>query len=133
MKRIQGLSKEFKEIKTFKSDNTKRLYFQLTRHLLSENYKRTSIYYVARVDRQEITNKDYDIIKKLNDKSLDLFNETLFVSDDYNLIRNVFYLFREELNYYKVNELWLVSNKKIYELASYDYKNEFKFYEIKTL
>ena len=57
--------------------------------------------------------------------------KTLFVSDDYNLIRNVFYLFREELNYYKVNELWLVSNKKIYELASYDYKNEFKFYEIK--
>ena len=47
----------------------------MTRHLLSENYKRTSIYYVARVDRQEITNKDYDIIKKLNDKSLDLFNE----------------------------------------------------------
>ena len=132
VKHIQGLSKEFKEIKTFKSDNSKRLYFQLTRHLLNENYKRSSIYYVARVDRQEITNKDYDIIKKLNNKSLDLFNETLFVSDDYNLVRNVFYLFREELNYYKVNELWLLSKKKIYKLASYDYKNEFKFYEIKN-
>ena len=63
---------------------------------------------MARINRQEIVNKEYEIIEQLNNKSLDMFNETLFVSDNYNFVRNVNYLFKDKLSYYKIDKLWLV-------------------------
>ena len=133
LKSIEGLSKEFNDIKLLKSDNATNLFYQLNNHLLNENYKRTGIYYVARVDRQGIVKKEYDVIEKLNNRSLDLFNETLYVSDNYNFVRNVYYLFENKLNYYKINKLWFVCNKKISELEKYEYRFKFQFYKINDL
>ena len=85
---------------------------------------------MARVNRQEIVNKEYKIIEQLNNKSLDLFNKTLFVSDDYNFVRNVYYLFKDKLNYYKINKLWLVSDKKFSKLENLNYIDKFQIYNI---
>ncbi len=130
-KSIQGLSEQFNEIKLLKPDNNSNIFFLLNKHMLNENYKRTNISYLARVDRQEIVNEEYRIIEQLNNKSLDLFRKTLFVSDNYNYIRNLYYLFKDELNYYKINGLWFISRQEINNLRTFEY-NKFKFYEIKS-
>ena len=40
-----------------------------------------------------VVNKEYNIVELLNNKSLDLFNDSIFVSDDFNFIRNVKIIF----------------------------------------
>lgn len=131
-KRTKGLSKQFNDIKLFKPDNNSSVFFLLNKHILNENYRRTDVAYLARVNRQEIVNKEYKIIEQLNNKSLDLFNETLFVSDNYNFVKNVYYLFKDKLRYYKINKLWIVSNKEIYNLESLDNKNKFQFHNTQS-
>ncbi len=131
-KQIKGLSKQFNNIRLFKPDNNSNIFFLLNEHILTEKYEKTDVSYLARVNRQEIVNKEYIIIEQLNNKSLDLFNKTLFVSDNYNFVRNVYYLFKDKLNYYKINKLWLVSNNKIYDLEYLDHLDEFEFSNIQS-
>tara|TARA_Y100001958_G_scaffold158976_1_gene158627 strand:- start:387 stop:2474 length:2088 start_codon:yes stop_codon:yes gene_type:complete len=131
--RIQGLSKQFNELRLFSPNNNSNIFFLLNEHILNENYKRTSISYLARVDRQEIVNNEYEIIKKLNNKSLDLFNGNLFVSDNYNFVRNLYFIFNKELSYYEINGLWFVSNEKVNNLENYEYKDNFQFNDLKSL
>ena len=129
---LNGLSGLYNDIRLFEPKNDSNIFHILNDHILSENYEKTDVSYLARVNRQEIVNKEYQIIKKLNSKSLDLFNGSLYVSDNYNFIRNVYYLYRDRLSYYKINNLWFVSNKKISKLNKYQFKNQFKFYKIKN-
>ncbi len=131
-KRTKGLSKQFNDIRLFKPDNNSNIFFLLNEHILNENYRRTDVSYLARVNRQEIVNREYKIIEQLNNKSLDLFNKTVFVSDNYNFVRNVYYLFKDELNYYKINKLWLVSNKKIYNLKNLHHIDKFELSNIQS-
>tara|TARA_B100000989_G_scaffold91533_1_gene66198 strand:- start:342 stop:2435 length:2094 start_codon:yes stop_codon:yes gene_type:complete len=131
-KQIQGLSKQFDNLKLFKPDNNSSIFFLLNEHILNENYKKTNISYLARVDRQEIVHKGYKIIELLNKKSLDLFNYSIFVSDDYNFVRNVYYLFKNKLNYYKINGLWFVSNEQISILENLEYDSKFELYNIQS-
>ena len=127
---IKGLSKQFNVIRLFKPDNNSSIFFLLNEHILNEKYEKTDVSYLARVNRQEIVNKEYKIIEQLNNKTLDLFNKTLFVSDDYNFVRNVYYLFRDKLNYYKFNKLWLVTDNKISKLEYLNHIDKFKFSNI---
>ncbi len=131
--RLEGLSNQFDNIKLLKPDNNSSIFFQLNEHILNENYKRTDISYLARVDRQEIINKEYNIVELLNNKSLDLFNDSIFVSDDFNFIRNVYHLFKEKLSYYKINGLWFVSNKKISIIKNLEPDNKLQSYNIQNL
>ncbi len=131
-KRTKGLSKQFNDIRLFKPDNNSNIFFLLNEHILNENYRRTDVSYLARVNRQEIVNREYKIVEQLNNKSLDLFNKTVFVSDNYNFVRNVYYLFKDELNYYKINKLWLVSNKKIYNLKNLHHIDKFELSNIQS-
>ena len=130
---IKGLSKQFNVIRLFKPDNNSSIFFLLNEHILNEKYEKTDVSYLARVNRQEIVNKEYKIIEQLNNKSLDLFNKTLFVSDNYNFVRNVYYLFRDKLNYYKIHKLWLVSNNKIYNLENLNHIEKFEFNNIQSI
>ena len=130
--RIEGLSQQFDNIKLFKPDNNSSIFFLLNEHILSENYKRTNISYLARVNRQEIVNKEYNIVELLNNKSFDLFNKSIFVSDDFNFIRNVHYLFKDKLSYYKINGLWFVSNEKISNIKNLENDNKFQLYNIQS-
>ena len=130
--RIKGLSKQFNNLKLFKPDNNSSVFFLLNKHILNENYEKTDVSYLARINRQEIVNKEYEIIEQLNNKSLDMFNETLFVSDNYNFVRNVNYLFKDKLSYYKIDKLWLVANRKIYNLEEFNYNDKFQFYNIQS-
>ena len=129
---IKGLSKQFNVIIIFKPDNNSSIFFLLNEHILNEKYEKTDVSYLARVNRQEIVNKEYKIIEQLNNKTLDLFNKTLFVSDDYNFVRNVYYLFRDKLNYYKFHKLWLVTDNKIYKLEYLNYIDKFEFSNIQS-
>tara|TARA_B100000989_G_scaffold50898_1_gene33752 strand:- start:995 stop:3085 length:2091 start_codon:yes stop_codon:yes gene_type:complete len=131
IKSIEGLSEQFNAIKLLKPDNNSNIFFLLNRHILNENYKKTSISYLARVNRQEIVNEEYRIIEQLNNRSLNIFSKTLFVSDNYYFVRNLYYLFKDELSYYKINGLWFISHKKISNLNAFE-SNRFKFYEIKS-
>ena len=128
----KGLSKQFSDIRLLKPDNNSSIFFLLNEHILSEKYERTDVAYLARVNRQEIVNKEYEIIEKLNNKSLDLFDKTLFVSDNYNFVRNVYYLFKDKLSYYKINKLWLISDKKIYNPKNLDHFDKFELSNIQS-
>jgi len=129
---IKGLSKQFNVIRLFKPDNNSSIFFLLNEHILNEKYEKTDVSYLARVNRQEIVNKEYKIIEQLNNKTLDLFNKTLFVSDDYNFVRNVYYLFRDKLNYYKFHKLWLVTDNKINKLEYLNHIDKFEFSNIQS-
>ena len=129
---IKGLSKQFNVIRLFKPDNNSNIFFLLNEHILNEKYEKTDVSYLARVNRQEIVNKEYKIIEQLNNKTPDLFNKTLFVSDDYNFIRNVYYLFRDKLNYYKLHKLWLVTDNKINKLEYLNHIDKFEFSNIQS-
>ena len=129
---LNGLSGFFNNLRLFEPKNDSNIFHILNDHILNENYEKTDISYLARVNRQEIVDKEYQIIKALNNKSLDLFNESLYVSDNFNFIRNVYYLYKERLKYYKINNLWFVSNKNISKLDRYQFKNKFNFYKIKN-
>ena len=129
---IKGLSKQFNVIRLFKPDNNSSIFFLLNEHILNEKYEKTDVSYLARVNRQEIVNKEYKIIEQLNNKTPDLFNKTLFVSDDYNFIRNVYYLFRDKLNYYKLHKLWLVTDNKINKLEYLNHIDKFEFSNIQS-
>ena len=129
---IKGLSKQFNVIRLFKPDNNSSIFFLLNEHILNEKYQKTDVSYLARVNRQEIVNKEYKIIEQLNNKTLDLFNKTLFVSDDYNFVRNVYHLFRDKLNYYKFHKLWLVTDNKINKLEYLNHIDKFEFSNIQS-
>ena len=43
---------------------------------------------------------------------------------------NVYYLFRDKLNYYKFNKLWLVTDNKISKLEYLNHIDKFKFSNI---
>ena len=74
---------------------------------------KTDIIYLARVNRKVITDKKYELIKLFNEKNLDIFDDTLFVSDNVNVIKYLQHIYKDQLYYYNVDNLWIISKKII--------------------
>ena len=131
--KLKGLSNQFAELRLLEPKNNSDIYYMLNEHILNESYKRTDVSYLARVNREEIEQKKYQIISELNNKSSKLFNKKLFVSDNINYIKNIYYLFNNNLYYYKLDRIWLVSNEEIKNLQNSRKINSINFYPINNL
>jgi len=85
----------------------------MTRYLLNENFSKTDIFYLARSSRKTITFKKYELNNLYNKKDLIIFDKKLFISDDLNVIKNIYSLYENKLYYYFRDNLWLISSQPI--------------------
>ena len=119
----KNLSKNFQIIRLAKPENNTSIYSKLSRYMLSENFKKTDIIYLARVNREIITSKKYELVNKFNSKNKKIFENTIFVADDLNYIRNIYFKYKNELYFYFVDDIWLISNLPI--LKNIDIKKNY--------
>ena len=105
----EGLSKDFEEIRMITPKNHSSIYNRLSKYLLNENFKKTDIAYLARVNRESIILKKYELINLFNQKNFEVFKKTIFISDNINIVRNLYYLYKNELYYYYKDNLWIIS------------------------
>ena len=85
----------------------------MSKYLLTEHFKVSDIAYLARVNRELLVQEKYNLIESFNKKNLNIFNKTIFISDNNNYVRNLYYLYGESLNYYYADDLWLISSTEI--------------------
>jgi len=109
----QNLSDNFSQIRLLEPKNRSKIYHLLSKVLFKENFLKTDIIYLARVNRQVITDKKYELRKLFNKGNLDIFEDTLFISDNINAVRYLQYIYKDQLYYYNIDTLWIVSKKNI--------------------
>lgn len=134
-----NLSNKFDQIRLLEPKNNSRIFHKMSKYLQIENFRQTDISYLARYNRESIEKEKYNLIEIFNKKNLDIFNKTIFVSDNENYVRNLRYLYGESLNYYYADKLWLISSDNIkkksaskkrvakYNLINLDKKNLIDF------
>ena len=105
----KNLSNRFDKIRLIEPKNNSNIFKKLDTHILEENYKETDISYLARVNRETLINKRYELVKLFNNKNIDIFEKSLFVSDNINYVRNLYYLYGNKVHYYYKDNLWLIS------------------------
>ena len=141
------ISNNFDQIRLLEPKNQSTIYNRINQILLKENFLKTDIIYLARVNREIISNKKYELIKLYNEKNLDIFNNTIFLSDNLKAVQNLYFLYGNNLHYYLADDLWLISNAPMNTKQKTDYsyvlgnfnkiksnkKNELDFDDIKNL
>ena len=91
---------------------------------MSENYHKTDISYLARINRQTLETVRENQIKKFNSKNLEIFKNTLYVTKNESLVKNLKIIYKEALNIYFMDNIWLVSNSDNAVLRKYSYKDQ---------
>ena len=109
------LSKDFEIIRILEPQNNSAIYQKLSRYLLKENFLKTDIAYLARVNRESIVNKKYELVELFNQKNLQIFEKTVFVSKNKIFVRNLYQLYGNKLHYHYVDNFWLISAKPLKE------------------
>jgi hypothetical protein len=125
-----NLSNNFDEIRLVEPKNYSNIFNKMSKYLLRENFKKTDVTYLARVNRKSLAQEKYKLIKYFNEKNLEIFNKIIFVSDNIHHVRNIYYLYGQNLHYYFIDNLWLISAKEIKTKNSYKKKRLPKYYEI---
>ena len=130
----KNLSNRYDRIRLIEPKNNSNIFKKLDTHILEENYKETDIAYLARVKRDTLINKKYELIKLFNDKDINIFKESLFVSDNINYVRNLYYLYGNEVYYYYEDNLWIISflPLKDDQIESDNIEKLLKFYQLQT-
>ena len=108
-----NLSNNFDEIRLLEPENNSRIFNRMSKYFLTEHFKKTDIAYIARVNRESLVQEKYNLVKNFNEKNLNIFNKTVFISNNNKYVRNLHYLYGENLNYYYVDRLWLISDTEI--------------------
>ena len=108
-----NLSTNYDQIRLLEPQNQSRIYYLLSKKLFKEKFLKTDIVYLARVNRQKIIDMKYEIVNLLDNRDLDIFNNTVFISDNINAVRHVFHIYQEKLNYYFRDNLWIIIKKNI--------------------
>ena len=125
------LSKEFDEIRLINPENQSELFSNLAKHLIEEKYKKTDVAYLARVNRSSLENFRYDQFKKFNMRDLDIFENRVFISKNISFINNLKILYRNRINFYLVDNIWIITNKNIDALSPYIFPdNAFKYVKL---
>ena len=109
------LSKDFEIIRILEPQNNSAIYQKLSGYLLKENFKKTDIAYLARVNRESIFNKRYELVKLFNQKNIQIFEKTIFVSKNKIFVRSLYELYGDKLHYHYVDDFWLISIEPLKE------------------
>ena len=107
------ISKNFKVLKLLEPDNQSNIYGKLSKILLETHFVKTDVVYLARVDRERIVKQKYNNYKHIMNNKINLFDDSIYVSDNINLVNFLKLKFSRDLFYYKMNDLWLIVSEKI--------------------
>tara|TARA_B100000787_G_C16184053_1_gene293548 strand:+ start:277 stop:1803 length:1527 start_codon:yes stop_codon:yes gene_type:complete len=116
------LSNNFEIIRALEPENNSYIYNKLSRYLLNENFKKTDIAYLARVNRESLVSKKYELVKLFNQKDIQIFKKTIFVSQNINFVKSLYELYGDTLYFYYRDNFWLISIKPVNE--SYNNQND---------
>jgi hypothetical protein len=106
-----NLSNNFEIIRSLEPENNSEIYNKLSGYLLNENFKKTDIAYLARVNRDSIVKKKYELVKLFNQKDTQIFKKTIFISQNINFVKSLYELYGDTLYYYYKDDFWLISIK----------------------
>tara|TARA_A100001011_G_scaffold74338_1_gene76396 strand:- start:6076 stop:8193 length:2118 start_codon:yes stop_codon:yes gene_type:complete len=128
----KDLSNRFERIRLIEPKNNSNIFKKLDNYILEENYKATDIAYLARVNRDTLINKKYELVNLFNDKDINIFKKSLFISDNINYVRNLYYLYGNKIHYYYEDNLWLISLLPLQDNKIKDDNKEVlsKFYQL---
>ena len=117
-----NLSNQFLNLRLIESKNQSNIYNYLSFYLINESFEKTDLVNLARVNRAKVTNARYDLVNHFKKKNLNIFNRTMFLSDNHNYVLYLKYLFQNKLFFYYVDDIWVITNEKINNLIKDDSK-----------
>ena len=79
---------------------------------LSEKFKiqRTNVINLARVNRKVLAETRYEIYKNFYNKKIDI--NTIYIVESFSHLRNLQSIFKDELYFYKIDNIWLMTSIK---------------------
>ena len=80
-----GLSNNFTVLRNLNPENQSELYYELAKHIMSENYHKTDISYLARINRQTLETVRVKIVEKNKERAEYLasqLNDTIVINGD---------------------------------------------------
>ena len=125
----QEISLNFENLRLLEPKNQSKIFSQIAPMLIYYDFKSTDAVYFARINRQLVIDKKYEIKKNIIDKNFIFFEKTIFVSDNLEFVRFLSYNYNNDIYIYEFNGLWYITKVQINELKSYLKKN---FVEIFT-
>ena len=116
-----GLSKQFNEIRLIESKNQSSIFNELSGYLIEENFIKTDLVNLARVNREKTTFAKYNLIQDFNKKNLSIFNKKIFLTKNKNIAFYLKNLFQDKIYIYFQDNIWIITNDKIRGYAQYDF------------
>ena len=116
-----GLSKQFNEIRLIESKNQSSIFNELSGYLIEENFIKTDLVNLARVNREKTTFAKYNLIQDFNKKNLSIFNKKIFLTKNKNIALYLKNLFQDKIYIYFQNNIWIITNEKILGYTQYDF------------
>jgi hypothetical protein len=107
----ENLSKNFHQLRLLEPKNHSNIYQSLSKYLLNHKFQKTDVAYLGRVNRESVVTEQYKLIKLFNAKDLKIFDKTIFISDNINFVRNLYYLYNNNLKYYYRDNFWLIATE----------------------
>ena len=115
-----GLSKQFNEILLIESQNQSNIFQHLSQYLIEENFFKTDLVNLARVNIKKTTFAKYNLIENFNNKNLSVFDKKIFLTENKNIAIYLKHLFQNKIYVYFQDKIWIISNEKIGEYPQYD-------------
>ena len=116
-----GISKQFNEIRLIESKNHSSIFHELSGYLLEENFIKTDLVNLARVNREKTTFAKYNLIEHFNKKNLSIFDKKIFLTKNKNIAFYLKNLFQDKIYIYFQDNIWIITNDKIKEYGQYDF------------
>lgn len=108
-----NLSSQFDNIFLLETKNQSEIYHKFSGYLLNEKFKKTDLVNLARINRDKTVSANYSIVDKMKNQEIDVFNNSIFLSDNYNYVSYIKYLFKNKIYIYLRDGIWLISGEKI--------------------
>ncbi len=118
-----GLSKQFDEIRLIESKNQSSIFHELSEYLIGENFIKTDLVNLARVNREKTTFAKYNLIEDINNKNLSIFNKKIFLTRNKNIVFYLKNLFQDKIYIYFQDNIWIITNIKIRGYTQYDFSS----------
>ena len=112
----------FNQIRLLEPKNQSNIFQKMTSVILNNNFSKSDIIYLARVNRNLIVEEKYKIQEFIYNKNLKFFEETIYVSDNINLVKFLFFNYENKLNYYKRNDLWFITKQNLSGTTTNNYQ-----------
>jgi len=96
---------------------------------LTEKFKiqKTNVVNLARLNRKALAESRYEINKNFYNKKI--VTDTIYLIDNLSHLRNLQFIFKDDLYFYKINNIWIMTNNEEELIA----KKKFQFINFKKI